>query len=58
MDNHTARIFAFIQAELVRVEGMKAENARSLFFNESPTWGQAAFDQAAAHIESLAREIS
>lgn len=58
MDNHTARIFAFIQAELVRVEGMKAENARRAVNNEEPTWTQEAFDNEAAHIESLAREIT
>ena len=58
MDNHTARIFAFIQAELVRVEGMKAENVHREMLGEGPAYGEEAFGIAAAHIESLAREIS
>lgn len=58
MDNHTARMFAFVMAEVARVEGMKAENAHRAACGEGPAYGEEAFGIAAAHIESLAREIN
>lgn len=57
MDAHTVRIFGFILAASVRVEGMKAENQARIARGECAAYGEDAFNIEAAHIESLAREV-
>lgn len=58
MDSYHLRIYGFIEATKIRVEGMKAENLRRALNNESPAWSQEAFDHEAAQIESLVRDLS
>jgi hypothetical protein len=57
MNAHQTRLFLCAQAELVRVEGMKAENARFAVLGETPVYREDAFLSSAAEIDRLAMEI-
>lgn len=58
MQDWQTQLFLEAQAELVRVEGMKALNAQRLRLDESLAYGEDAFEEKALEIERLAREIN
>lgn len=58
MDAHNLRIYAFIQATVARIEGMKAENQYRMSCGNSPAYGEDAFFIEAGQLDSLAREIT
>jgi len=57
MEDWQVRLFLEAQAELVRVEGMKAENAQRAQYGESMTYSEGHFEEKAQAIEYLSREI-
>lgn len=58
MSPHNPQIFAQIQAEVARVEGMKAANEVSKLREEYPKYDQGDFDSSADQMENLMREVS
>ena len=54
---HNLRIWALIQAELVRVEGMKAENIERDRNGHALAYDDAAFNNVATEIERLSKLI-
>lgn len=57
MEGWQLRLFLEAQAEIVRVEGMKAENMRRQYLGECVFYAEDDFRGVAGEIERLAREI-
>ncbi len=53
MTPHNLRIWAMINAEVVRVEGMKAENENRKDRGYAQAYDESAFEEKAAEIERL-----
>jgi len=57
MSPHNLRIWGLIQAQLIRAEDLKAENARAIFEQRTPpSWGYE-FTRIADEIERLANSF-
>jgi len=58
MESWHARLFINAMAELVRVEGMKAENEACKHRDESPKYGEDDFSYVASAMESIGHELA
>jgi hypothetical protein len=57
MKAHQTFLYSLILAEMVKVEGMKAENAAALFHGHAPKYWEDAFAQVTGSIENYAQQL-
>lgn len=58
MEGWEARIVIQSNAVMVRVEGMKAQNARDIYNNECPKFDDMDFHNEACELDQLARDLA